>query len=101
MMASSTCAGSIPERSTAALTAIAPRSGAESGLSPPRNLPMGVRAPPFRMTGVVAGFGMAREDIQKPPPPGRGLFHPQRRPVRVGVEPPPRGARIVLEDEQP
>ena len=51
-MTSSMSPTSTPERSTAARMAMAPRSVAASGLSPPRKRPMGVRAPPLRMTAV-------------------------------------------------
>ncbi len=52
MMTSSTSAVSIPDRSAAARTAMAPSSGAERGDRPPRKRPIGVRAPPRRMTAV-------------------------------------------------
>ena len=51
-IASSIWSAGTPERSTAALTAAAPRSGADNAASPPRKRPTGVRALPLRMTGV-------------------------------------------------
>ena len=52
MMTSSTSPGATLARLNASRIAIAPSSGAESDESPPRNLPIGVRAAPT-MTGIL------------------------------------------------
>src|SRR5690606_9633820 len=123
MMTSSTSAGSIPERSTAARTAMAPSCGAVSGLRPPRKRPMGVRAPPRRMTAVFEGSVMApavpvnrvsssmsaprfvreRFKISKNEGPVRYASRDgqERRAVGVGIQPSPGGVGIVLEHQEP
>ena len=58
MMTSCTSPPSMPARSSAARMATAPSSGAETDDSPPRNLPIGVRAAET-MTGMRVASGMS------------------------------------------
>jgi hypothetical protein len=51
MITSPTASGAMPARLTASLIAIAPSSGADRDDSPPRNLPIGVRAAEM-ITGI-------------------------------------------------
>src|ERR1700728_2867989 len=97
MIASSTCAGSIPARRTDSATTFAPSSGAVSGESPPINFPIGARTAlnstgfstvespsegyrqkfQYRRGGRGGQFerGIADRHAKKGPPPPTGVCH--------------------------